>query len=117
MGLDFMEQKKGAFRKMYDGGKAALEAPDLLPADQEWEEQHVLFDVHDGTTLAEGEQLVVQASGTSLVALRGHDVVATAGSPPESVVTAIRRAKGYVLARVARFSGVSRTADLAFRLQ
>src|SRR5688572_6693208 len=117
MGLDFMEQKRGAFRKMYDGGKAALEAPDLLPADEEWEEQHVLFDVHEGTTLAEGEQLVVQVSGTSLVALRGHDVAATAGNPPESVVTAIRRAKGYVLARVARFSGVSRTADLAFRLQ
>ena len=48
---------------------------------------------------------------------RGHDVVATAGNPPETVVAAIRRAKGYVLARVARFSAVSRTADLAFRLQ
>lgn len=117
MGLDFMEEKKRAFRKMYDGGKAALEAPDLLPSEQEWEEQHVLFDVHEAITLTEGEELVVQVSGTILVALRGHDVVATAGNPPETVVAAIRRANGYVLARVARYSAVSRTADLAFRLQ
>jgi hypothetical protein len=51
------------------------------------------------------------------VALRGHDAVATATNPPASVMIAIRRASGYVLALVARFSAVSRTADLAFRLQ
>jgi hypothetical protein len=73
--------------------------------------------VHDGCTLVEGEELLVQISGSSLVALRGHDVIATAGNPPESVLSAVRRARGYVLARVARFSAVSRTADLAFRLQ
>lgn len=117
MGVDFIEQKKQGFRKMFDGGKSALVEPDLLPSDQEWEEQHVLFEVHDGCTLAEGEQLVVQISGSTLIAMRGNDIVATAGSPPESVVTAMRRAHGYVVARVTRFSAVSRTADLAFRLQ
>ena len=117
MGLDFIAAKKRALRRMYDGGKAALETPDLLPADQAWEEQHVLFDVHDGVALAEGEELVVQISGTSLVALRGYDLVATAENPPETVVTAIGQRKGYTLARVARFSAASRTADLAFRLR
>ena len=88
-----------------------------MPSEEEWEEQQVLFDVHDGCTLAEGEELLVQIGGSSLVALRGHDAVATAGHPPENVLLAVRRARGYVLARVARFSAVSRTADLAFRLQ
>lgn len=88
-----------------------------MPSEEEWEEQQVLFDVHDGCTLAEGEELLVQISGSSLVALRGHDAVATAGHPPENVLSAVRRARGYVLSRVARFSAVSRTADLAFRLQ
>lgn len=117
MGVDYIEQKKRGFRKMYDGGRAALAEPDLMPSDEEWEEQHVLFDVHDGCTLAEGEGLVVQISGATLLALRGNDIVASAGNPPEAVMTAIRRASGYTVARVARFSGVSRTADLAFRLQ
>jgi hypothetical protein len=98
-------------------GREALTAPDLLSPEEQWEEQLVLFDVHQGCTLSEGEELLVQISGAGLVALRGHDVVATAMKPPEAVTIAIRRAKGYVLARVARFSRISRTADLAFRLQ
>jgi hypothetical protein len=102
---------------MYDGARDALAMPDLMSPDEQWEEQLVLFDVHQGCTLAEGEELLVQVSGATLVALRGHDAVATAANPPEAVVIAVRRAKGYVLARVARFSAVSRTADLAFRLQ
>lgn len=117
MGLDFITQKAKGFRKLWDGGRAALATPDLMPSEEEWAEQHVLFDVHDGCVLAKGEELLVQISGSSLVAMRDHDAVATAGNPPESVSTAIRRAKGYVLARVARFSEVSRTADLAFRLR
>ena len=116
MGLDFITAKAKGFRKLWDGGRTALGTPDLLSPDEQWAEQHVLFDVQGGVTLTEGEQLVVQVSGATLVALRGHDVVATAGNPPESVMTAIRRAKGYIAARVARFSAVSRTADLAFRL-
>jgi hypothetical protein len=114
VGLDFITAKAKGFRKLWDGGRTALATPDLLSPEEQWEEQHVLFDVQDGVTLTEGEQLVVQISGATLVALRGHDVLATAANPPESITTAIRRAKGYVLARVARFSAVSRTADLAF---
>jgi hypothetical protein len=117
VGLDFITAKAKGFRKLWDGGRTALSTPDLLSPEEQWEEQHVLFDVQDGVTLTEGEQLVVQIGGATLAALRGHDVVATAGDPPESVMTAIRRAKGYVMARVARFSAVSRTADLAFRLR
>ncbi len=117
MGLDFITQKAKGFKKLWDGGRAALATPDLMPSEEEWEEQHVLFEVHNGCTLTEGEELLVQISGSSLVALRGHDAVATAGNPPESVLSAVRRARGYVLARVARFSAVSRTADLGFRLQ
>ena len=116
MGLDYITAKAKGFKKLWDGGLAALSEPDLLSAEAEWQEQHVLFDVVDGAMVTEGEELVVQISGTTLVALRGHDVVAIAGNPPESVITAVRRAKGYVLARVARFSPVSRTADVVFRL-
>ena len=117
MGLDFITKKAKFFTKMWDGGREALAAPDLLSPEEQWEEQLLLFDVHQGCTLAEGEELLVQVSGQTLVALRGHDAVATAANPPESVMIAVRRAKGYVLARVARFSAVSCTADLAFRLQ
>lgn len=116
MGLDFITRKAKDFTKMYDGGRETLAMPDLLSPEEQWDEQLVLFDVHDGCTLTEGEELLVQISGATLVALRGHDVVATAANPPENVVIAVRRAKGYVLARVARFSAVSRTADLSFRL-
>lgn len=117
MGLDFITHKAKAFRKMFDGGRDKLAVPDLLPSDEEWEEQHVLFEVHEGCTLTEGEELLVQLVGSSLIALRGHDPVATAATPPESILTAFRRAKGYVVARVTRFSEVSRTADLAFLLE
>jgi hypothetical protein len=117
MGLDFITRKAKGFTKMYDGGREALASPDLLSPEEQWEEQLVLFDVHQGCTLVEGEELLVQVTGSTLVALRGHDAVATAANPPESVMIAVRRAKGYVLARVARFSAISRTADLAFRLQ
>ena len=117
MGLDFITQKARGFRKLWDEGRAALATPDLLPSEEEWEDQHVLFDVHDWCALIEGEELVVQVTGSSLIALRGQDAVATAGTPPESVMTAIRQTRGYVLTRVARFSAVSRTADLAFRLR
>ena len=117
MGLDFIQQKKRAFRKMFDGGREALTAPDLLPSEEAWEDQQVLFEAHSGCSLVAGDDLVVQISGSSLVALRGQDVVATAANPPENVVTAIKQAKGYVLASVARFSSRSCTADLAFRLR
>jgi hypothetical protein len=116
MGLDFITVKAKAFKKAWNGSAAALGAPDLFSPEETWDEQLVLFDVHEGWTLLEGEELVVQIGGTTLVALRGTAVVATAGSPPESVMVAVRRARGYVLGRVARFSAVSRTADLAFRL-
>ena len=117
MGLDFITQKAKGFKKLWDGGREALAAPDLLSPEEQWEEQLILFDVHDGSTLTEGEELLVQASGTNLVALRGHDIVATAVNPTERVRVAIHHARGYVLARVGRFSPVSRTGDLAFRLQ
>ena len=116
MGLDFITQKAKPFKRMWDGGREALAAPDLLSPEEQWEEQLVLFDVQDDSTLTEDEELLVQTAGTSLVALRGHDIVATAVNPTESIMMAIRHAKGYVLARVARFSPVSRTADLAIRL-
>ena len=116
MGLDFITKKAKGFTKMYDGGRDALAAPDLMSPDEQWDEQLVLFDVHQGCTLNEGEELLVQISGATLVALRTHDAVATAVNPPGSVMIAIRNANGYVLARVARFSAISRTADLAFRL-
>ena len=118
MGLDFITHKAKGFKKLWDGGREALATPDLLSPEEQWEEQLILFDVHDGCTLVEDEDLLVQVDGAAnLVALRGHDTVATGVNPPEGVMTAIRRAKGYVIARVARFSLVSRTADLAFRLQ
>jgi hypothetical protein len=116
MGLDFITKKAKGFTKMWDGGREALARPDLLSPEEQWEEQLLLFDVYPGCTLAEGEELLVQISTSTLVALRGHDPVATATNPPQGMMIAIRRAKGYVLARVARFSAVSRTADLAFRL-
>lgn len=116
MGLDFITVKAKAFKKAWNGGAAALGVADLLSPEEAWDEQLVLFDAHEGCTLVEGEELVVQVSGTGLVAVRGTLAVATAGNPPESVMLAVRRARGYVLARVARFSAVSRTADLAFRL-
>ena len=116
MGLDFITEKAKRFKKLWDGGREALAAPELLSPEEQWGEQLVLFDVHDGSTLTENEELLVQAGGTSLVALRGHDIVATAVNPTESIMMAIRHAKGYVLTRVARFSPVSRTADLAIRL-
>ena len=116
MGLDFIMQKAKSFKKAWDRGRDALAAPDLLSPEEQWEEQFVLFDVHDGTTLTENEELLVQTGGTSLIALRGHDIVATAVSPAENVTTAIRHANGCALVRVARFSPVSGTADLAIRL-
>ena len=116
MGLDFIRQKAKGFKKQWDGGREALGAPDLLSPEEQWEEQLVLFDVDDDFTLTEGEELVVQSGGTSLVALRGQDIVATAVNPTDSVTMAIRRANGYALGRVARFSPVSSTADLALRV-
>lgn len=117
MGVDFIHEKKQRFRKMFDGASAALADPGLLQSDEEWEEQLVLFEVHDGIVLTDDEMLVVQIDGDHLVASRGNRVVATAGEPPASVMAAMRKTAGYVVARVARFSAVSRTADLAFRLQ
>jgi hypothetical protein len=116
MGLDFITQKAKGFKKLWDGGRAALAEPDLHGSEAEWQEQHVLFDVHDGYAVTVDEELVVQVDGGHLVALRGHEVVATALNPPETIVAAMRAAHNYVLARVTRFSTVSRTADLAFRL-
>lgn len=116
MGLDFITVKAKAFKKAWNGGAAALAAPDLFSPDEQWDEQHVLFDVHQGYTLAEGDELVVQIAGTTLVAFHGREAVATAGSPPENVMAMVSRGPGYVLARVVRFSLISRTADIAFRV-
>jgi hypothetical protein len=117
VGLDFITQKTKAFKKLWNGGRQALAEPDLMPVEEEWEEQHVLFDVREGCILSEGEELLVQTSGRLLVALRGYETVATASNPPRALMTALAKASGYTLARVARYSDLSRTADLAFRLQ
>jgi len=117
VGLDFIRVKGKAFVKQWDAGRDELTAPDLLEAEAEWQEQHVLFEIHHGFAVAVGEELVVQVDGDNLVALRAHDMVATATAPPANVLAAIREAHGYVLALVARYSPVSRTADLVFRLR
>ncbi len=101
MGLDFIRGKAKGFTKMYDGGREMLASPDLLSPAEQWEEQLVLFDVHQGCTPTEGEELLVQISGATLVALRGHDAVATAANPPEAVMIAVRRAMS---SRVSRAS-------------
>jgi hypothetical protein len=116
VGLDFITQKGKAFHKMWDGGRTALATADLLDGEAEWDEQHVLFDVHRGIKLGVGDHLVVQVDGAALVALRGQDVVATASAPPAGILAAVTTA-GYALARVARYSDVSNTADLAFRVR
>ena len=116
MGLDFITQKGKVFHKMWDGGRTALATPDLFGGEAEWDEQHVLFDVQTGCRLDVGDELVVQVDGANLVAMRGHDVVATASAPPEGIAAGVAAA-GYTLARVARHSDVSKTADLAFRLK
>ena len=116
MGLDFITQKAKSFKKLWDGGRDALAEPDLFSPEEHWEEQRFLFDVHDGCTLTSGDELLVQPDTTGLVALRRHDIVATAVNPTDSVLTAVRRAKGYVIARVTRFSPLSRTADLTIRV-
>lgn len=116
MGLDFIRVKAKGFNKRWDGQRIALATPDMFSPDEAWDEQLVLFEVHPGYALTEGEELVVQIGNASLVAFRAHEPVATAGNPPENVMTAVRRAPGYVLSRVVRYSSVSQTADLAFRL-
>lgn len=117
MGLDFLREKGKAFVKQWDGGREMLAAPDLLEGDAEWQEQHVLFDLHDHCSVAVGEELIVQTIGNDLVALRGHDIVATATMPPPNVRDAVRGAHGYVLAQVARVSVISRTIDLEFQVR
>jgi hypothetical protein len=117
VGLDFITQKTKAFKKLWNGGRQALAGPDLMPIDEEWEEQHVLFEVRGGCVLAEGEELLVQIGGDSLIALKGYDTVATALNPPAALMIAIAKAGGYVLARIARYSDISHTADLAFRIR
>jgi hypothetical protein len=117
MGLEFITAKARHFRKMYDGGRARLDTADLLISDEAWEDQLVLFDVLNGHAVIEGEELLIQASGPSLIASRDHDAVATATNPPPTVVNAILKAHGYVVARVVRYAPISNTADLAFRFQ
>jgi hypothetical protein len=116
MGMDFVTSKAKAFTKQWDGARAALAVADLLAAEAELLEQEVLFEVHDGFTLSVGEDLVVQLSGDELVALRGHDIVATAVCPPAGVVAFVKTAHGFALGCVTRYSAVSRTADVAFRV-
>jgi hypothetical protein len=116
VGLEFIFNKKTAFRKMWNRGVEVMTASDLLPSQQVWEEQHVLFDVRDGCVIHEGDELLVQAVGDTLVAEDRTGIVAVALKPPAAVVAAIRRAHSFTLARVARVSEISRTADLVFRL-
>lgn len=59
MGLDFITLKAKKFKKLWDGGREALAAPDLLAPQERWEEQLVVFDVYDGCILAGDEELLV----------------------------------------------------------
>jgi hypothetical protein len=116
VGIDFISAKRRFVKKVFNGGRAALETADLLVVEEVAEDLSVVFEIHEGVTLVEGEQLVVQVAAGTLVALR-DGVVATALNPPESVMTAMRRAHGVALGRVVRVSAMSRTANIAFRLE
>ena len=117
MGLEFIYSKRDAFRKMWNRGIATLTAPDLLPSEYVMEEQHVLFEIRKGCAVHQGDELMVQAVGDTLVAEDRTGIVATAVKPPATVLSAIRRAHGLTLARVARVWELSRTADLLFQLR
>jgi hypothetical protein len=116
VGVDFISEKRRFVKKMFNGGRAALETADLLIVEEVSDDLSVLFELHEGATVVEGEELVVQAAAGTLVALR-EGIVATALHPPPSILTAMERAHGVVLGRVVRVSTMSRTVNIAFRLE
>jgi hypothetical protein len=116
VGLDFIAAKRRFVRKMFNGGRADLETADLLIVEEIFEDLSVVFEIHPGVTIQQGEELVVQVSKRTLVAMR-DGIVATALNPPSSLLVAMQRAHNVAVGRVVRVSPVSRTANLAFRME
>jgi len=116
VGIDFISAKRRFVKKMFDGGRAALETADLLIVEEVSDDLSVVFELHEGVTVVVGEELVVQAAAGTLVALR-EGVVATALNPPRPILSAMERAHGVALGRVVRVSAMSRTVNIAFRLK
>lgn len=116
MGIEFIAGKRHFVKKSFDGGVAALATADLLMADEVPEDQSVMFDLREGAVVTEGEELTVQVSGETLVALR-ENIIATATNPPASLVKALRAAYGFTVGHVVSISKYAPVIHIAFRVE
>ena len=115
MGSEELKKRRKTHDKYIDKKRAQLSTPGLFTQTPTDQPRCALASVSAGQTLAEGENLVVEAAGGALLARRGQSIVATFNNPPADILSAIRGSTGIASGIVQRVNALSRTAEVAIR--
>ena len=112
MGLDFLEKTNKSIRKKWDRVRVELGTADLFRRSPERAGCSAAYDMVANARLTAGEVLTVEASGTSLVARRGLNVVAQASAPPPQILQAIKDSYGIAKGTVEQVHEVAGVVEI-----
>ena len=115
MGLDFIRQAAGTFKKAWNQGVRNLAAPDLFTVNPTCTTRSVLAELVGDSTATSKERLVLQKEGDKLVAFRETRTVAVVAEPQADLLNAVQKCGGVAIVEVEEVHHVSRMVNLAIK--
>lgn len=100
MGVDFLRSKAKPFLKSWDSSRVDLTRRSLFTREPQAAKVAAVAKMLDGSSLSDGDEVVVQADGGRLLLCVNHSVRAEIVKPADSVIRRIEDCGGYSLGRV-----------------
>ena len=100
MGVDFLRSKAKAFNKTWDTSRVNLARRTLFTRDPQATPVSAVARMTGPTSLAVGDEVVVQTDGNRLLLVIEHSVRGEVVKPATSVLETIQGCGGYALGRV-----------------
>ena len=113
MGLDFIQLRAKPYRKRWDNGRKALATADLFTRETSCAGRSAPFDLDGGAALHEGDTVVVEAQGTSLIARQCLAQVGRIDNPPAELWRAVLDSCGIAKGTIEHVHNFARVAEIS----
>jgi hypothetical protein len=113
MGVDFIRKATPTFKKSWDRGRVVLATPDLFTCSPNCAARRAAFNIVGGADFQLGDQVMVEAAGAALVALRGLTEVARDSSPATELLRAVEASCGVAVGTVEQIHSISGVVEIS----
>lgn len=104
MGVDFIRKRAKVFRRSWDRHRLELCQRTLFTKEPSWITDSAVAKAISPHSASLGEQVIVRAEASSLVAVREMLVVATFINPPPELLETVANGGGYAVGTISRIS-------------